>query len=81
MMLASHALVGRRGQGHLEMCEELAWSDAQPAGFAEDGSARPAPSGWQLLSLGVSLRSLWVSHGWLLHILQILARMSLPWTS
>lgn len=52
--LACHALVGRRGQGHSETCEELARSDARPAGSAGDGSARPAPSRWRLLRLGVS---------------------------
>lgn len=44
VMLASHPLVSRRGQGHLEMYEELTWSDTWRVGFAEDGSEHPAPS-------------------------------------
>ena len=70
-------LVGRRGQGHSETCEALAWRDPWPAGKAEDGAEPPAPlagccSAWE------SVCSLWVSHGWLLRTLQILARTSLP---
>lgn len=77
VMLASRAFVGRRGQGHSEMCEALAWRDAWPAGKAEDGTEPPAPSRWLLLSWE-SVCPLWVFHGWFLRTLQILARTSLP---
>ena len=55
-MLASHPLVGRRGQVHLEMSEELTWSDTWRVGFAEHpaGSEHPAPSLFLLLRLEVS---------------------------
>ena len=60
MMLASHALVGRRGQGRSEMCEELAWNDARP-GRVRGGRlcasisfslAAPQPGSLSVLTLG-----------------------------